>query len=163
MAGNGGRRGEQRPSRQEGGERKGKLQQKSDEERRLENSEQERVVVERALGVLLECEAERRREREEPERGTVGAAGAREDATAEADDDHGQAEREDERAVEITVPGLLEQVLAPLVVRLREAVGDAVRGEGARGDEPERQQPGEPGARPVHARVQFVSQVGKTT
>jgi hypothetical protein len=38
-----------------------------------------------------------------------------------------------------------------------------VRGEGARGDEPERQQPGEPGARSVHARIQIVSQVGKAT
>jgi hypothetical protein len=50
------------------------------------------------------------------------------------------------------VARLFEQVLAALVVRLRDAVGERVRGEGARGGQPERQKPGEAIARSRHAR-----------
>jgi hypothetical protein len=152
VSGDGGRRSKERASREERGEREGELEQEPDEERRLENGEQERVVMERALGVLLEGEAEGRREGEEPKRRTVRAAGPREDAPGEADEDESGAEGPEERRIEVAVARLFEQVLAALVVRLRDAVRQRVRGEGAGGGQPERQEPGEAIAGSRHAR-----------
>jgi hypothetical protein len=152
VSGDGGRCSEERAGRKESGEREGELEQEPDEERRLENGQQERVLMERALGVLLEREAEGWREGEEPERRTLRGAGAREDAPGEADEYESGAEGPEERRIEVAVARLFEQVLAALVVRLRDAVGERVRCEGAGGGQPERQEPGEAIVRSRHAR-----------